>query len=39
VKPGGYKAGDGPMCYLDQWYDGITDTCCITANRGGTVPR
>ena len=40
VKPGGYKAGDGPMCYLDQWYDGITKhPCCITANRGGTLPR
>lgn len=40
VKPGGYKAGDGPMCYLNRWYNGITaHPCCITANRAGTVPR
>jgi hypothetical protein len=40
VKPGGYNPGDGPMCYLMHWYDGITQhTCCITGNRGGTVPR
>lgn len=39
VKPGGYKPGDGPMCYLMQYYDGITKhPCCITANRGGTRP-
>ena len=24
VKPGGYQAGDGPMCYLNKWYNGIT---------------
>ncbi len=40
VKPGGYKAGDSPMCYLNQWYDSIVkNPCCITANRAGTVPR
>jgi hypothetical protein len=40
VKPGGYNPGDGPMCYLDRWYNGITKhPCCITGNRGGTVPR
>jgi hypothetical protein len=40
VKPGGYNPGDGPMCYLDKWYNGITaHPCCITGNRGGTVPR
>jgi hypothetical protein len=40
VKPGGYKPGDSAMCYLKQWYDGITKSpCCITANRGGTRPR
>jgi hypothetical protein len=40
VKPGGYQAGDGPMCYLNKWYNGTTaHPCCITGNRGGTVPR
>ena len=40
VKPGGYNPGDGPMCYLDKWYNGLTKhPCCITGNRGGTVPR
>jgi hypothetical protein len=39
VKPGGYQAGDGPMCYLNKWYNGITaHPCCITGNRGGTLP-
>jgi hypothetical protein len=39
VKPGGYQAGDGPMCYLNRWYNGITaHPCCITGNRGGTYP-
>ena len=40
VKLGGYNPGDGPMCYLNRWYNAITKhTCCITANRGGTAPR
>jgi hypothetical protein len=40
VKPGGYNPGDGPMCYLDKWYNGMTKhPCCITGNRGGTAPR
>ena len=39
VKPGGYNPGDGPMCYLDKWYNGLTKhPCCITGNRGGTAP-
>jgi hypothetical protein len=38
VKPGGYKSGDGLMCYLMQYYDGITKhPWCITADRGGTT--
>jgi hypothetical protein len=40
VKPGGYQAGDGPVCYLMQWYEGINKhPCCITGNRGGTRPQ
>jgi hypothetical protein len=39
VKPGGYQAGDGPVCYLDAWYNGIVKhSCCVTGNRGGTKP-
>ena len=40
VKPGGYQPGDGPVCYLLKNTNGITKhPCCITANRGGIVPR
>ena len=34
-----YNPGDGPMCYLDKWYNALTKhPCCITGNRGGTAP-
>ena len=40
IATAGYNPGDGPMCYLDKLYNGITaHPCCITGNRGGTVPR
>lgn len=40
VKPGGYQAGDAPMCYLDRWYTGFSaHPCCITATREGSAPR
>lgn len=40
VKPEGFKSGDGPMCYLMHWYDHIAKhSCCVTANRAGTVPK
>ena len=40
VKPGGYNPGDGPVCYLDKWFNGFTKhTCCITATRDPHVPR
>lgn len=35
VKPGGYKAGDGPVCYLMRSYDSAKPhDCCIAATRG-----
>ena len=35
VRPGGYQAGDGPMCYLITSVQGPTQhKCCVSASRG-----
>lgn len=39
VKPGGYKTGDPPMCYLMSLVDSLgIHSCCITAIRLGQGP-